>query len=39
MVRLAEKLITLDPRDEAQRSGETVAVSAGGLDGKVEGWV
>ena len=37
MVRLAEKLITLDPRDDAQRSGETMAARTGGLDGKVLG--
>ena len=37
MVRLAEKLITLDPRDEVQQSGETMAARNGGLDGKVLG--
>ena len=37
MVRLAEKLITLDPRDEVLRSGETMAARTGGLDGKVLG--
>ncbi len=37
MVRLADKLITLDPRDEAQRSGGTMAARTGGLNGKVLG--
>ena len=37
MVRLAEKLVTLDPRDEARRTGEAMAVRSGGLDGKVLG--
>ncbi len=37
MVRLAEKLITLDPRDEVRRSGEAMAARTGGLDGKVLG--
>ena len=37
MVRLAEKLITLDPRDEARQSGESMAARTGGLDGKVLG--
>ena len=37
MVRFAEKLITLDPRDETRRSGGTMAVRIGGLDGKVLG--
>lgn len=37
MVRLAEKLITLDPRDEVQKSGEAMAARTGGLDGKVLG--
>ena len=35
MVRLAEKLITLDPRDEVRQTGETMAARKGGLDGKV----
>ena len=37
MVRLAEKLITLDPRDEVRQGGETLAARTGGLDGKVLG--
>ncbi|MCH8061720.1 MAG: hypothetical protein IH861_04375 [Chloroflexi bacterium] len=37
MVRLAEKLVTLDPRDEARHTGEAMAARSGGLDGKVLG--
>ena len=37
MVRLEEKLITLDPRDEVRQTGQTMAARTGSLDGKVLG--